>query len=140
MLSKISVKHDKKFGAGWTQSVLLACMEMRGENGEQRILKLDESPSQVRNPKSESGLLWPRPLKWSPIPKLFESQFEISDFGLEMGFRPISKFLPGWSILFKQVRALHPFTLEENIRDPACGTDILKRVAVDGSQGSLRSL
>jgi hypothetical protein len=27
MLSKISVKHDKNFGPGWTQSVPLACVE-----------------------------------------------------------------------------------------------------------------
>src|SRR5262249_41379327 len=48
------------------------CMRLMSEE----ILKLDESPSQIRNPKSQIG----------PV------QSEFSDFGFEMGFRPISKF------------------------------------------------
>ena len=57
---------------------------------EQRILKLDESPSQIRNPKSQVELEWPRTASSRGATELV--RFEVSDFGFGMGFRPISNF------------------------------------------------
>jgi len=53
------------------------------QSSKTKNLELDESPSQVRNPKSQIGTAKPR------LFRAIRVQFKISDFGLEMGFRPI---------------------------------------------------
>jgi len=59
---------------------------------ELKNLKLDKSPSQIRNPKSQIGLLGPATC-FIDSSTLWRVQFKISDFGFEMGFCPISKFV-----------------------------------------------
>jgi hypothetical protein len=62
-------------------------------------LKLDESPSQIRNPKSQLGL----PAGSEAI----RFQIKISDFGFEMGFRPISKFFVALLCIMLAAIVLH---------------------------------
>jgi hypothetical protein len=60
---------------------------------------LDESPSQIRNPKSQLGL----PAGSEAI----RFQIKISDFGFEMGFRPISKFFVALLCIMLAAIVLH---------------------------------
>src|SRR5215813_10583035 len=82
----VATTKNRKFFI-WTSSlvsVLAIVSEKRCEYIYQieEILKLDESPSQIRNLELDS-----KRRSWAV-------QFETSDFGSEMGFRPISKFSP----------------------------------------------
>ena len=60
-------------------------------------MKLDESPSQIRN--VELDCLTAR-LQSRPVSELLRVQFKISDLGFETGFHPISKFFVfvDWSL------------------------------------------
>jgi hypothetical protein len=59
-------------------------MSVALQAGRKENLKLDESPSQIRNPNSQNGLP-------SSESGAIAVQFEISDFGFAIGFRLISK-------------------------------------------------
>jgi hypothetical protein len=59
----------------------------RGNN-----LKSDKSPSQIRNPKLQIGLPQPAVALGSMVRRHCVVQFQISNFGFEMGFCPISQF------------------------------------------------
>jgi hypothetical protein len=53
-----------------------------------RVTNFEIGPKPISNPKSEI-------LKLDSTTRLEQFNFEISDFGFEMGFRPISSFLFG---------------------------------------------
>src|SRR5262249_30498084 len=70
--------------------------------------KSDKSPSQIRNPKLQIGLLEPL-ATIGEATVIMHVQFEISDFGFEMGFCPISQFLNGCRRLAALLyRPIHP--------------------------------